>query len=113
MDTARLCLEGFQQVFSGDRFRRKFDHDLPAANGDVFLVEGVERLLAFFADIDQIRITQDGEVMGDGRLRKADLLNDLTDREFTATALAHDLLAGFVCDGFGKEDRVKFHAVII
>jgi hypothetical protein len=46
-------------------------------------------------------------------LRKADLLDNLTDREFTAAALAHDFLAGVVCDGFGKEDRVKFHTVII
>jgi hypothetical protein len=51
--------------------------------------------------------------MGDGGLRKADLLDDLIDREFTATAFAHDSLAGVVCDGFGKKDGVKFHEFII
>jgi hypothetical protein len=34
---------------------------------------------------------------------------DLIDRQPTATTFAHDLLTGFVCNGFGKKDRVDFH----
>ncbi len=113
MDESRLCLEGFQQVFGCDRFRRELDHDLTATDCDVFLIKRIERLLAFFASIHQIGIAQDGEVMRNGGLRVADLCDDVADREFAATAGAHNALTGFVGDGFGKEDRVEFHKFII
>lgn len=99
---SRLCLDGFQQFLSGNRFGRKLDHDLTTADGNMLLVEGVEGLFAFFADMYQTGISQDGKVMGDGGLRKADLLDDFTDREFATTTLAHDFLARIVCNGFGK-----------
>ena len=108
-DASRSGLDGFQQVFGCNRLRRKFDHELAAAIGNAFLVEGVESLLAFFANGDQICIAQNGKVMRYRGLRDIQLLDDLVDRERTATADVHDLLAGFVRDGFGEEDRVKFH----
>lgn len=88
---------------------RELEHDLTTARRNMVLVEGVEGLLAFFADVDEARVAQDGEVVRDGGLGEADLFDDLADGEPAATALAHDFLAGVVGDGFGEEDGVEFH----
>ena len=45
----------------------------------------------------------------DRGLGKAHLLDNLIDRKPTAAALAHDLLAGLVSNGFCKKDRVHIH----
>ena len=76
-DASRSGLDGFQQVFSCNRFRRKFDHELSAAISNVFLVEGVESLLAFFADGYKISLTQNGEVMRYSGLRDIQFFHDL------------------------------------
>lgn len=109
-DMSRSGLDGFQQIFGCNGFRCKFDHELAAAKCDAFLVEAVESLLAFLADCDQISLAQNGKVMRDGGLGNIQLLDDLVDGERTAAADIHDLLTGFIRDGFGKENGVKFHS---
>jgi len=105
----RLRIDDFNNRFCCLLFRRKLQHDLSTANSDMFLVEGIKGLLAFFADVDEICVAQNSEMMRDGGLRKADLFNDLVDRQPATTALAHDLLAGVIGNGFGKDDWVEFH----
>ena len=104
-----LAFHGFLDDFAGLCFGRELEHDLPAANGDAFLFQSIERLLALFADIHKVRVAQNGEVMRDRRLREANLFHDLVDRLPTTTTLAHDLLASFIGDRFGKKDRISFH----
>lgn len=111
--TPILLVNDFDQFLGGFAFRRKLDHQLPTADCDVFLVQRIKGLLAFFADIDQARIAQDRQVMRDGRLRETNLLHDLVHRQPTATTLAHDLLASLVRNGFGKQDWICFHRVEI
>ena len=52
-----------EQNLGGFFFRRKLDHQLAAAIHNLVLIEGIEGLLAFFADVDQTCVAQDGEVM--------------------------------------------------
>ncbi len=101
--------DGFDELLGCLCLRRKLDHELAATKSDPFLVETVESLLAFFADSYQIRLTQNGEVMRNGGLGHIQFLDDLVDREGFAAADVHDLLAGFVRNGFGEEDGVEFH----
>jgi len=105
----QLILNGSFDGQRGFGFRRELQHDLTTARRDIILVEGVERLLAFFADVDETRIAQNGEMVRDGWLGEPDLFHDLVDREPATATRAHDLLAGFIGDGFGEEDRVEFH----
>ncbi|MCL5611757.1 MAG: hypothetical protein M1485_04270, partial [Chloroflexi bacterium] len=49
-------------------------------------------------------LTQNGEVMRNGGLGHIQFLDDLVDREGFAAADVHDLLAGFVRNGFGVTD---------
>ena len=105
----RLALNGLFNGQRGLRFGRELEHDLTTAHGDTFLIECIECLLAFLADVDETGIAQDGEMMRDGGLSEADFFNDLIDREFATTTRAHDLLARIVGDGFGKQDGIEFH----
>ena len=102
-----LLVDDLEQVLSHGRLWRELDHDLPAAHGDVFLVQGIESLLAFLSYLDQPSIAQDGQVMGNGRLGEAHLFHDLTHRKPAATTLAHDLLAGFIGNGLGEKYRIE------
>ena len=65
--------------FGGLGFGREFDHQLSTAVCDTLLVEGIESLLALFADAHQIRLAQNGEVMRDRGLGDVDLFNDVVD----------------------------------
>lgn len=95
-DASRLSLEGVEKFFGGDAFGRELDHQLPAADGDVFLIERIESLLAILAHGDEVCLAQDGEVMRNGGLGDIQLFNDLADGERIAAADVHDLLTGFV-----------------
>ena len=101
-DASRSGLDGFQQVFSCNRLRCKFDHELATAICNTFLIEGIEGLFAFFADGHQIRLAQNGKVMGNSGLGDIQLLDYFVDGNRTATTNVHDLLAGFVGDRFGE-----------
>lgn len=90
-------------------FRGEFNHQLPTAVGKAILVEGIEGLLAFFARLNQPCLAQNGKVMRNGRLGDVELFCQFAHRDLAATARAHDLLAGVVGDGFGKEDGIIFH----
>jgi hypothetical protein len=68
----------------------------------MILVERVESLLALLADVDKARVAQNGEVVRNGGLGEADFFHDFANRKPTATALAHDFLAGVVGNRFGK-----------
>lgn len=72
-----LLVNNVYQFFRCSRFWGELDHQLTTAHHDIFLVQRIERLLAFLADVDQTRIAQNGKVMGNGGLREADLLDDL------------------------------------
>ena len=74
-DASQSGLDGFQQVFSCNRLRCKFDHELAAAICNTFLIEGVESLLAFFADGNKISLAQNGKVMRNSRLGDIQLLD--------------------------------------
>jgi hypothetical protein len=102
-----LTLDGLFDSKGGFGFRRELEHDLSTADRDAFLVESVEGLLAFLANVHKTRIAQDGEMMGYGGLGEADFFNDLIDGKPAATALAHDSLAGVIGDGFGKQDGIE------
>jgi len=104
-----LALDDLFQIYGGFRFGREFKHDLSATNGKVILVERVESLFAFLANVDEARVAQDGEVMRNGWLGEADLFHDLVDRQPATTTLAHNSLACVICNGFGKENRIEFH----
>ena len=75
----------------------------------MFLVQRVESLLAFLADLDQPGLAQDGEMMRHRRLGDVQPLDDLVDREPLAAAEFHDLLACLVGKSFGECYRVAFH----
>lgn len=104
-----LLVNDVYQLFSRRGFGRKLDHELTAAHDDIFLIQGIEGLLALLADVDQPRVAQDSQVMRDRGLTKLQFARQVADRDPTAAALAHDLLAGLVGYGFGKHDRVNFH----
>jgi hypothetical protein len=104
-----LFIDDFYEFLGRYALRGELDHDLAAADRDVFLVQGIKRLLAFLANVDQPRIPQDGKVMGNRGLGEPHLLDDLIDRERAATALAHDFLAGLIGNGFSKKDWIVFH----
>ena len=108
-DALLLSVKGLDQFFGCLCFRCELDHQLSAADSDVFLIERIKSLLAFLADGDQPRVAQDRKVMGDCRLGNIELLHDLIHRERVTAHQFHDLLAGLIRDGFGKKDRVKFH----
>jgi len=112
-DSARLppilLVNDFDEFFSRRRFRRKFDHQLAAAGNNSFLIQGIKGLLAFLPDVDQPCLAQNGEMMGDGRLRETNFFHDLVYRQPTAAALAHDLLTSLIGDSFGKKDSIYFH----
>ena len=93
----------FDELLGGLGFRRELDHQVSAAGYDTILVQRIKSLLAFLAHIDQSRLAQNGEMMRDGGLRDVRLLDDLVDRERGAATQTHDLLAGLVGDGFGKQ----------
>lgn len=75
------CLTLYALFNSKCRFRFwcELEHDLTATNCDAILVKRVESLLAFFADVHQIGIAQDGEMVRNGGLREADLFDDFID----------------------------------
>ena len=108
-DASRSGLDGFQQVFSCNRLWRKFDHELAAAICNAFLIESVESLLAFFADSDEFCFAQNGKVMRNGGLRDIQFFHDLIHRKRLAAADVHDLLTGFVRDGFCEKDGVEIN----
>jgi hypothetical protein len=58
-----LLVNYFYQFLSSTGFRREFDHQLSTTDHDIFLIERVERLLAFLADVDQTCIAQNGKMM--------------------------------------------------
>ena len=74
-----LGFDGFLDGFGGLGFGREFDHQLSTAVCDTLLVEGIESLLALFANGDQISLTQNGEVMRDRGLGDVDFFNDVVD----------------------------------
>lgn len=111
--TPILLVNDFDQFFGGFTFGRKLDHQLSTANRDVFLVQGIKSLFAFFTNVNQSCIAQDRQVMRDGGLRETDFLHDLVHRQPATATLAHDLLAGLVGNGFGKQNRAYFHRAMI
>jgi hypothetical protein len=114
LEAARAChpillVDDVDQFLGRCCFRCEFDHQLTTAKHNIFLVQGIEGLLAFFADVDQTRLAQDGKMMRDSGLGESNFFNDLIYRQPTAAALAHDFLAGLICNGFGKKNRICFH----
>jgi hypothetical protein len=109
IEEKNIGLDHFEQDLCCFFFGCEFDHQLTTAVGNLVLIQRVKSLLAFLANIDEVCITQNGEVMGNGGLGDFHLFDDLINRKPAATALAHNLLAGVVGDGFRKEDRVEFH----
>ena len=85
-------------------FRCKDLRHLAAALRHAALIELVEHKPPSFFNNDKVGIAQDGQVMGNGGLRYLELFHEFTDGERVAAAKLHDPLAGFVCQGFGKED---------
>ena len=79
------CLQALAYRLRHFFFRRKLDHQLPAAKRHALLVERVKRLLAFASRFYQAGLTQNGEMVRDGGLGYVGLLDDLIDRERVAT----------------------------
>lgn len=96
----------FDELLGGLGLGRELDHQVSAAGYDAVLVQRIKSLLAILAHIDQSRLAQNSEMMRDGGLRDVRLLNDLVDRERSAAAQTHDLLAGLVGDGFGEQHGI-------
>jgi len=88
---------------------RELDHELSAAERDILLIERVERLLSLLPNVHESRIAQDGEMMGHGGLGHIQLRNHLAHRQPPAAQHVHDLLAGVIGNGFGKEHGIEFH----
>jgi len=81
-------------------------HQPAAASRDFCLVQRVKSLLAYLSYLHQPGLAQDRQVVRNGGLGHVELLNDRVDREPMAAAQQHDLLAGFIRQGFCKEDGV-------
>ncbi len=99
---SNLFIDDVYKLFCRNTFRCELDHELSAADSNVFLVECIEGLLTFLADVDQTSIAEDSQVVRDGGLGEPNLLNDLIDGQPATAALAHNLLAGLVGNCFGK-----------
>jgi hypothetical protein len=109
IEEKNIILDHFEQDLCCFFFGREFDHELTTAVGNLVLIQRIKSLLAFLANIDEVCIAQNGKVVGNGGLGDFHLFDDLINRKPAATALAHDLLAGVVGDGFRKEDGIEFH----
>ena len=71
--------DGFLEGFGCFRFGSELQHDLAATNRNAVLVEGIKRLFALFAQVDEVRLPQDGEMVRDCRLGHIDLFDDFVD----------------------------------
>jgi hypothetical protein len=91
-----MGLDHVEQNLGRFFFGCEFHHQLPTAVGHLVLIQRIKSLLAFLANIDEVCVAQNGEVMGNSGLGDVHLFDDLIDRKPAATALAHDLLAGVV-----------------
>jgi hypothetical protein len=66
------------------------------------LAQGVIDLLSFAHGVNQPGGFENSQMMGHGRLSDAEGVDDLPDAQVLAAAQVHDLLAGFISDGFGE-----------
>ena len=74
---------------------------------DVFVFEGIEALLAVSANLDEVFLSQDAELVGNGRLFHPDDVRDTADRELFLEQGAHDADAGGVAEDLEEVGKLK------
>lgn len=88
-------------------------HQLPAAHGELILVEGVQPPASFPADFNQPGIFQFFEVVADRGLVDPPLeaFHDLTHAEPLAAQHIHDFLPGAIRQGLGELQFKILHGI--